>query len=392
MNTTALIKHKKLLSPIIQSCFDNQGKYLIDKSGNILLNNDKHLSFSLTADTNLLAFLGEHDVIISTHHLSQLATKKEPQTFEFSYKNSEEQTNNHYKLLLSFCGDDALQIFMVAMIDETSFFNLQQKQQKQLDRLESEIILRTREIMNTKEVMDLQGGYLHNFLKGLRHDLLSPITQLKEIIAYYKKTDDIAKKEKAASLIDDSLRKLSNTASGFSDFVDIHILDRSHKEACDFNVIFNEIKSLLKNEIEIAKATFVVDFEEINMIKFNRKELTSILHNLLSNALKFRDLNRELKINLQTKLTDKHIVISIEDNGIGMDYKKYKDQLFKPFKRMNATQPGAGIGLSLVKHMLDKNDGLIRMESEVGTGMKVRILLPVDLVVSRPTLAELQNK
>ncbi len=392
MNKHNHIEYKKLYDPIVQSCFDDQGKYLIDDLGNILLENDTSLSFSLAVGSNLLAFLLEQHTIVSPEDLNQIASKKNHKTYEFSYQASKEQIREFYKLMITACGNFEQPFFLVEVVDETSFLMLQRKQQKQLERLESEIVLRTREIMNTKEAMELQGGYMHNFLRGLRHDLLSPITQLKEVISYYKKTDNPEKKKKSAVLIDDCLSKLTNTARGFSDFIDIHLLDHKQTEICDFELIFEELKSLFTTEIEAVNVTFTTDFTEVDTIKFNKKELTSILYNLLSNALKFRDLSRDLIINIQTKLTGNHIVIIIKDNGIGLDYEKYKDQLFKPFKRMNASQPGVGIGLSLVKHILDKNSGSIRIESEVGTGMKVKILLPRELSIFKPNLVEQQNK
>jgi len=63
-------------------------------------------------------------------------------------------------------------------------------------------------------------------MRGLRHDLLSPVSQLKDIIEYYRSTKDPKKKEQATHLIDNCLEKLSNTASGFSDFVAGQPFDR----------------------------------------------------------------------------------------------------------------------------------------------------------------------
>ena len=71
------------------------------------------------------------------------------------------------------------------------------------------------------------------------------LTQLKNIISYYQKTDDLQKKERSAMLIDDCLMKLSNTAKGFSNFLDLQLLSNAEMKELKIKTLFEETKAIL---------------------------------------------------------------------------------------------------------------------------------------------------
>jgi len=227
-------------------------------------------------------------------------------------------------------------------------------------------------------VMKDQGGFLLNFLRGLRHDLTSPITQLKDIIEYYKKTVDPHKKERSAMLIDDCLLKLTNTAKGFSNFVDIHLLANNEIEEINMMEIFEETKQVLASEISDAVVQINCDFGQANMVYFNKKLISSILYNLLSNALKFRKQSNQLVISITSYIEAGYFQLKIVDNGIGIDLDKHRDHLFVPFKRFTMDRPGAGIALSMIKNILNRYEGDIIIESEANVGTTVFVKIPIN--------------
>jgi len=96
------------------------------------------------------------------------------------------------------------------------------------------------------------------------------------------------------------------------------------------------------------------------------------LQNILSNALKFSDVREECVIRIAFEETKEHFIISIEDNGIGFDM-KYHERLFTPFQRLHSVKEyhGTGIGLCIVKRIMQKHHGDVRMESETNRGTTV---------------------
>lgn len=94
----------------------------------------------------------------------------------------------------------------------------------------------------------------------------------------------------------------------------------------------------------------------------------SIFSNMISNAVKYRSLNRKLNLHIRTIHTDNAVLLSFQDNGIGIDLEKFKDKLFSPFHRFSPEIDGRGIGLYLVKNMVESNGGTLSVTSTVNEG------------------------
>ncbi|MDB5145487.1 MAG: chemotaxis protein CheR [Mucilaginibacter sp.] len=95
------------------------------------------------------------------------------------------------------------------------------------------------------------------------------------------------------------------------------------------------------------------------------------MFNLISNAIKFkRDDTPE--IHIKTMMQDDHVILSVEDNGIGIP-KAEQETIFKMYKRLNHDVDGHGIGLYLAKKIVDATSGNITVESEHGKGSKFMI-------------------
>jgi signal transduction histidine kinase len=114
---------------------------------------------------------------------------------------------------------------------------------------------------------------------------------------------------------------------------------------------------------------------EVNKVKFARKSMRSILHNLLSNAIKYRSFERTPEVLIETRLQDSYIVIKVADNGIGIA-ENHLQKLFTMFKRFHTHVEGTGIGLYMIKNMVENSDGKIEVESKVNVGTTFKVYLP----------------
>ncbi|MDH5474429.1 MAG: ATP-binding protein, partial [Cyclobacteriaceae bacterium] len=95
--------------------------------------------------------------------------------------------------------------------------------------------------------------------------------------------------------------------------------------------------------------------------------LNTILSNFISNSLKYRKENEVCKIHLSAYKKDNRTIISVEDNGIGIE-KVYLDKIFEMFFRANSNSEGSGLGLFIVKEAADKLNAEISVTSSVGKG------------------------
>jgi signal transduction histidine kinase len=98
------------------------------------------------------------------------------------------------------------------------------------------------------------------------------------------------------------------------------------------------------------------------------------MYNLLVNAIKYRSPEKQLQIHIQTRQEGAYTILSVQDNGLGIRADQ-KDKLFAMFHRIHTHIQGTGIGLYVVKRIVDNNNGKIEVESEVGTGTTFHVYL-----------------
>lgn len=114
-----------------------------------------------------------------------------------------------------------------------------------------------------------------------------------------------------------------------------------------------------------------------------QKNLRSILYNLLSNAVKYRSLEKVPQVHIETKIENGFIVISVKDNGIGIA-QNHIQKLFTMFKRFHTHVEGTGIGLYIIKRIVENAGGKIEVESIVNEGTTFKIYLPYNEVDKFP--------
>ena len=102
-------------------------------------------------------------------------------------------------------------------------------------------------------------------------------------------------------------------------------------------------------------------------VLFSEKNLRSLVFNLLSNALKYRAPTRPLHVHLRTWAEADHVVLEVRDNGLGLDT-VYTDRLFGMFQRFHDHVEGSGIGLYMVKKMVENAGGRITVASTLEVG------------------------
>lgn len=175
------------------------------------------------------------------------------------------------------------------------------------------------------------------------------------------------------TLIDDLLTySRSNSNRAIKDF-----------EVINLNTIIDEVKDDLKEEIEEKSAVIeTVDLCEANIIPFQFRQM---MHNLIGNALKFSNPVTPPKIRIESEEVPsfppfnfkKAYRISVSDNGIGFE-QQYSEKIFKVFQRLHERSEynGTGIGLAIVKKIVENHNGIITAESEPSKGARFDIYIP----------------
>ncbi|WP_029038450.1 sensor histidine kinase [Salinimicrobium xinjiangense] len=131
----------------------------------------------------------------------------------------------------------------------------------------------------------------------------------------------------------------------------------------------------LKSEIFNKGITISTDFQTSEII-FSRNNLRSILYNLLRNSIKYKKADKPLKIQLSTVRNDDHVLLQVKDNGIGIA-EEHQEAIFKRSTRVSHKIEGTGMGLYIIKRIMENNGGSIEVESQLGKGSTFSVYFPV---------------
>jgi ligand-binding sensor domain-containing protein/signal transduction histidine kinase len=135
------------------------------------------------------------------------------------------------------------------------------------------------------------------------------------------------------------------------------------------------IKINLEKEIQETHTIFDQDFSKINIIHTLKPYLDSILVNLISNAIKYRQPSRPPIIRIHSFIEGDLVCLEVRDNGLGMDLSLYKEKIFTLYSRFHSHVEGKGMGLYLVKTQAHSLGGRIEVESETGIGTTFKVYI-----------------
>ncbi|MFN3404274.1 MAG: sensor histidine kinase [Cytophagaceae bacterium] len=229
---------------------------------------------------------------------------------------------------------------------------------------------RNKELLRINSDMD-------NFIYIASHDLKSPISNLQGLLSALENELEGKKDENIMQIIEMmqqsilKFRSVIDSLSMISQVQDPRLSQQN--ENLRLEDILEDVKFSLAALIKQFNPIIHKEFS-VETISFPKKDITSILYNLLSNAIKYSATERRPEIKIKTYRKDNFVVLEIKDNGLGL---KQEDQnkIFMMFKRMHNHVEGSGVGLYLVKRIIENHGGSIEVESQQGKGTTFRLNL-----------------
>ena len=209
---------------------------------------------------------------------------------------------------------------------------------------------------------------LETFVYAAAHDLKSPLINLKSLLTFINQTKDLEKKFEFIQKFGEAVMRLDNTVSGLGEIIEVQEADTSPVKKVYFQDVLDKVEAEYNYKLTAVDAKLEVDFRETPAVIFLEPYINSIFTNMITNATKYCKDDVPLLLEIKSKKESDFVVVSFKDNGIGMDLERYKSNLFKPFKRFTSKAEGKGIGLHIIKSMIEKNGGRIEVESKVGVG------------------------
>ncbi len=219
---------------------------------------------------------------------------------------------------------------------------------------------------------------LKQFTYIATHDLKSPIATIKGYLNLLNKEikDNTPKVALALKHIEKEIQKFTTTQEGLIQAISIRE-DQLSSEQLNVSELIKETAKPYQAEIEVLEGALNLEVEQGLIIESNNIYLKSILQNLLSNAIKYRSPERALLLNVIAKNEKNNLSIILEDNGLGIDLELQQNRIFGMFNRFHHHSEGSGMGLYIVKNMVERLGGSIDIESEVDKGTRFLIKLNV---------------
>jgi len=213
---------------------------------------------------------------------------------------------------------------------------------------------------------------LEDYAQIVSHDLKSPLRSINSLIAWIKEENE-GKLEGQTLLyfkmIDNKLEKMEHLIQGVLTYSKIDKTDLAKE-----NVDIQEVVNNIRNIIDIPKHINVSINNRLPVIRADRFRMQQLFQNLISNAVAYIDKpNGMVEVGAEDHKT--HTVFYVKDNGPGIA-KENHAKIFKMFQSLVNNEKSTGLGLSIVKKIVDNYNGKLWIESEVGTGSTFFVQLP----------------
>jgi two-component system phosphate regulon sensor histidine kinase PhoR len=215
-------------------------------------------------------------------------------------------------------------------------------------------------------------------LDTISHDIRNPLATLVMAIELFKEASPKDEKEFQSLLkvVDNALTKMHKLIGELTEIrKDTHRY-KTQEELLNFEHILEDVRLTLNNNIIAANAIITSEIN-VSEINFSRRKLRTIIYNLVNNAIKFKSPDRPPKIVVTTNREDDYILISVKDNGVGIDESKF-EAIFSKYYRIENAIEGSGIGLYLVKEIVNNAGGKVVLESQSGEGSEFKVYLKTE--------------
>ncbi len=256
------------------------------------------------------------------------------------------------------------------------------------ETLEQKVEERTRALLQANRELEISNGELQQYAFIASHDLQEP---LRKIITFSRlvmerfieKIPDAYQYMNKVIVSAERMRNLINDLLSYS-----RLSDAPRFNACNLNLVLQETMADL--EVVVKEKEAILHISDLPVIEAIPDQMRQLFQNLVSNALKFSRKDTAPMIKIWAELTDErsfagataatglYCRIYIADNGIGFD-EMYLEKIFQMFQRLHGKgeYDGTGIGLTIVKKIIQQHNGLITAGSREGEGATFVMLLPV---------------
>ncbi|MFY8065091.1 MAG: sensor histidine kinase, partial [Flavobacterium sp.] len=220
--------------------------------------------------------------------------------------------------------------------------------------------------------LEKQNESLNDYAHMISHDLKSPLRSIHTLISWIKEEKDMLFTEngkKYMGMLIEKVEKMDNLIDGVLTISKLDTIEYKYQE-----VDLNEILNIVISIIHIPSHVTIKITNKFPTIYTDKYRIQQLFQNLISNAVNYSN-KKEGKVTITYKDIDDFHLFSIKDNGIGIE-KSYHEKIFDIFESYSDDSKSSGIGLSIVKKIIQNYKGEIWLESELNKGTTFYFKIP----------------
>ncbi|SDM92835.1 PAS domain-containing sensor histidine kinase [Kriegella aquimaris] len=232
----------------------------------------------------------------------------------------------------------------------------------------SNIKQKEEELKNLINVTSLQNKKLINFAHIVSHNLRSHTANFSMLLDFLVEENDESEKETIIGMLTHASDNLLETLENLNEVVAISSNVNLEKEPVNINNKLTAIEQNLSVFLKNYDAKIINSISDDVSIQAIPAYIESIFMNFITNAVKYSSPERKPIIKLSSTSKNGYTIVSIEDNGLGIDLKKYGSKLFGMYKTFHTNKDAKGMGLYIAKNQIEAMGGKVMVCSEVGKG------------------------
>jgi signal transduction histidine kinase len=255
--------------------------------------------------------------------------------------------------------------------------SLEEKVRARTSALEKEIDERKKaenRIKVSNKKLQKTNGELDSFVYSVSHDLRAPIASVKGLLNLIKNEKDIQSVNNYLAMIE---KRIDQQDMFIKDILDLSRNARQslQRDAVQFSELIDEVFSQLQFFNQSDSIQKKIEIDQNEPFVTDRRRVRVILNNLLSNAIRYSN-GKDPVIEVSVKVQKRSATLRVKDNGIGIG-EEHLSHVFDMFYRATDHNTGSGLGLYIVKETLEKLNGEVQVQSEIGQGTEFIVAIPI---------------
>lgn len=279
-----------------------------------------------------------------------------------------EKELNHKNLVIS-------QAYEELKAAERKLIKANNELEERVRKRTEELSVKNRELYNKNIELIKTNNDLDNFVYIASHDLKMPLLNMEALLGLLR--NELVKENAETRFVftkfEHAIKRMKQTIKDVTEVAKAQRKSHERTERVYFDNILEEVKASIDNLVNSTGAKIHHDFSKAPSLLFSQINLKSILYNLVTNAILYRSPDRQPEIRIHTAKAEGCLVLTVQDNGLGMNLDRGTDKLFAMFTRLHTHVEGSGIGLYIVNRLVQDQGGKIEVGSEVGKGSTFRI-------------------